>query len=183
MLTVVDLAFDGVRLITPRSWDDHRGSFTEMYNARDWSQVTNQALFVQDNVSVSSAQHTVRGLHYQLPPAAQGKLVRVLKGAIEDVVVDVRTASSTFGHILRVRLDDTSPTSLWIPEGFAHGFLTLQPDTHVFYKVTAFYDPAAERTMQALDPQFKLDWPQVIHRSAKDESAPLLTTFTNNDLF
>lgn len=183
MLRVDDLAFREVRLITPYVWGDDRGSFTETYNARDWFYATDGAVFVQDNVSISAQIHTVRGLHYQLPPSAQGKLVRVLKGAIEDVVVDMRRSSSTFGQALKVYLDDKSPTSLWIPQGFAHGFLTMQPDTHVFYKVTAFYDPHLERNLQALDPALKLGWPHSVHRSVKDEAAPCLSSFSPNDLF
>jgi dTDP-4-dehydrorhamnose 3,5-epimerase len=135
-------------LLTPRRFADDRGWFAETYNQRAVDEALGGAVgFVQDNHS-RSAKGVLRGLHYQLPPHAQGKLVRVLRGAILDVAVDVRRSSPTFGRSAAVELSEESGSQLWIPAGFAHGFLALADDTEVLYKTTDFWAPAAERSIR-----------------------------------
>ena len=150
----------GVLRVSPTLRTDARGSFMESWNAKTFADVTGiQTTFVQDNES-TSALGVVRGLHYQLPPFAQGKLVRVLSGAIHDVVVDLRRGSATFGNTFALVLDDKTPDQLWIPPGFAHGFMALENNTKVFYKATAFYNPESERAIRWDCEQLKINWPQ-----------------------
>lgn len=151
------LALPGIVLIEHQAFDDARGAFLESWNERDFAREGIAARFVQENVSFSR-RYVLRGLHYQLPQP-QGKLVRVLAGAIFDVVVDLRRASPTFGRSLAVSLDETRQCSLWVPEGFAHGFLALADDTCVQYKVTDFWARDAERTLAWNDPALGIDWP------------------------
>jgi dTDP-4-dehydrorhamnose 3,5-epimerase len=153
------LALDlpGVFLIEHQVFKDARGGFFESWNERDFALAGIEAHFVQENVSVSS-RHVLRGLHYQITHA-QGKLVRVLAGEIFDVVVDLRRSSPAFGRSLCVTLDALTPRSLWVPQGFAHGFLALADDTRVQYKVTDFWNREAERTLAWNDPALKLSWP------------------------
>jgi dTDP-4-dehydrorhamnose 3,5-epimerase len=169
-------------LLTPRRFADDRGWFAETYNQRAVDEALGGAVrFVQDNHS-RSAKGVLRGLHYQLPPHAQGKLVRVLRGAILDVAVDVRRSSPTFGRSVAVELSEASGSQLWIPAGFAHGFLALADDTEVFYKTTDFWAPAAERSIHWNDPDLGLPWPTGISPmlAAKDAAAP---TFANAEVF
>ena len=149
----------GLRLLRSRVHLDARGSFTETYNRRSLTGLGIDTEFVQDNESVSTATGTVRGLHLQVAPDGQGKLIRVLSGAIFDVAVDARPGSSTFGRWAGVELEAGDHQVFWIPDGFAHGFCTLTPDTVVAYKTTAFYAPAAERTVRFDDPELAIDWP------------------------
>jgi len=152
-------ALPEVRLVESRRFGDERGWFSETFNAADFAAAGIDAAFVQDNQSFSAAAGTVRGLHFQRPPHAQDKLVRVLRGAILDVVVDIRAGSPSFGHHVSVRLDAEKGQQLWVPAGFAHGFCTLEPDTEVFYKVTAFYSPADEGGVLWNDPDLGIAWP------------------------
>ncbi len=158
--TVKDLAIDGIKLITPTRFEDRRGYFSETFNKRSFCEAVGlEVRFVQDNDSLSRSVGTVRGLHLQMGPEAQAKLVRVIAGRALDVAVDLRTDGPSFGHHVTVELDAVSGNQLWIPEGFAHGFCTLEPDTVVAYKVTTHYDPAADRSLNWLDPELAIDWP------------------------
>ena len=149
----------GVALIESRRFADARGSFTVLWEERASEAVGLPTRFVQDNCSLSTGIGTVRGLHLQLPPHQQGKLVRVVAGCIVDVFVDLRPGSPTHGHHGMIELSAGDGRQLWIPPGFAHGFCTLEPDTEVFYKVDAAYMPAAERTLAWNDPALGIEWP------------------------
>jgi dTDP-4-dehydrorhamnose 3,5-epimerase len=151
------LALPGVVLIEHRVQEDARGAFLESWNARAFAAAGITAQFVQQNVS-SSRRWVLRGLHYQLPHQ-QGKLVRVLAGAIFDVVVDLRRSSAAFGRALALELDAVRPQSLWVPPGFAHGFLALADDTRVQYLVTDFWSRESEHTLAWDDPALALSWP------------------------
>jgi dTDP-4-dehydrorhamnose 3,5-epimerase len=153
----IPLALPGAALIEPTLYRDTRGAFFEAWNERNFAASGIEARFVQENVSVSR-RHVLRGLHYQVSQA-QGKLIRVLAGAVFDVIVDLRRSSPDFGRSLSVQLDAHEPRSLWVPPGFAHGFLALADDTHVQYKVTDFWVPQAERTLAWNDPALEIHWP------------------------
>ena len=147
-----------VQLIVPRRFGDGRGWFAETYKASDFAAAGIDFAFVQDNHSVSG-RGTVRGLHYQLRPHAQGKLVRVVKGRVWDVAVDVRRSSPTFGRWVGYELDADDGHVLWIPPGFAHGFIALEDDTHLTYKCTDEYHRDSERTILWDDPELAIEWP------------------------
>lgn len=159
-------ALSGVVLIEPQVFGDARGWFMESFNERRFHEglhrlgLPRPRPFVQDNHSLSH-QGVLRGLHYQLPPQAQGKLVRVLRGAVMDVAVDIRRGSPTFGQSVTVELSARNHRMLWIPEGFAHGFLALEDNTEFFYKTTAYYAPECERCLAWNDPALAIDWPAV----------------------
>ncbi len=157
-MKVLPTIFPEVLLIEPTVHADARGAFFESYNARAFGQATGLCPdFVQDNQSVSVA-NTVRGLHYQVGQP-QGKLVRAVKGAVFDVVVDMRRASPTFGKSLSVVLSDSNRRQLWIPPGFAHGFLTLGEGAECAYKITSYWSPVHERILLWNDPALGIDWP------------------------
>lgn len=147
----------GVFLIEHQVFEDARGSFFEGFNERSFAAAGIAARFVQENVSVSR-QHVLRGLHYQITQP-QGKLVRVLAGAIFDVLVDLRRSSPAFGRSLHVSLDARTRRSLWVPVGIAHGFVALAEDTQVKYQVTDFWNRDAERTLAWDDPALRIPWP------------------------
>ncbi len=149
----------GVVAVTPDRFGDDRGFFSETWNAARFAEAGIDAGFVQDNQSLSRDRGVIRGMHCQVGPNAQGKLVRCIKGAIWDVVVDARAASPTFGRWAAAELSAENWKQLWVPVGFLHGFCTLVPDTEVLYKVTAPYDRAAERGMVWNDPTIALPWP------------------------
>jgi dTDP-4-dehydrorhamnose 3,5-epimerase len=138
-MNIVETAIPAVKIITPRQFGDDRGFFSEVFSARDFSAIDPSSGFVQDNHSWSAKSGTVRGLHFQTPPFAQGKLVRVTRGRILDIAVDIRKSSPTFGRHVAVELSAENWSQLWIPPGFAHGFSTLEDNCEVLYKVTAFY--------------------------------------------
>jgi dTDP-4-dehydrorhamnose 3,5-epimerase len=151
-------ALDGLVLLRPRIFADARGRFHETFNERRFQEITGLDLhFVQDNESVS-ARNVLRGLHFQVAPFAQGKLVSVARGAVLDVCVDIRPHSPTAGHHFKVRLDEQHREMLWIPPGFAHGFVALEDETLFTYKCTAYYHPEAERTIRWNDPDLAIDW-------------------------
>ena len=157
LVTTTELA--GVLLLKPQLLGDERGFFMESYNRRRFAEATGvDQDFVQDNHSRSSGG-VLRGLHYQVPPVAQGKLVRVVAGEIFDVAVDIRRSSPTFGRWVGVRLSAENRRQLWIPQGFEHGFLTLSDSAEVLYKTTDYYDPACERSISWSDPDIAIDWP------------------------
>lgn len=158
-MNVERLAIEGVLLLTPRRFGDERGYFEETYNAETLRDAAGlDAQFVQDNQSLSRAAGTVRGLHFQTPPHAQAKLVRVARGAIFDVAVDLRSASPTFGRWVGAELSDENGAQLFVPRGFAHGFATLTPDTLVCYKVDAFYSREADGGVRYDDSDIAIDW-------------------------
>lgn len=156
-MRVQPLALAGVVLLEHQRFEDPRGAFFESWNERDFAAAGIEARFVQENLSTSKAL-VLRGLHYQIPHA-QGKLVRVLAGAIFDVVVDLKRSSPTFGRSLSVSLDATRAQSLWVPPGYAHGFLSLADDTRVQYKVTDFWSRESEHTLAWNDPALAIRWP------------------------
>jgi len=171
--------------IVPKRFGDDRGWFSETFRSDVLTEVGIDIGFVQDNESFSATQGTLRGLHYQLPPFAQDKLVRVLRGSILDVAVDIRRDSPTFGRHVTRQLTSESGNQLLVPAGFAHGFLTLVPDVQVAYKVSAPYSPDTERAIRWDDPEIAITWPDVAGGapvlSDKDAIAPLLAA--QPDLF
>jgi dTDP-4-dehydrorhamnose 3,5-epimerase len=158
-MDVKHLSLPGLTLLKPRKFADSRGHFVETYNERTFEQAGITIRFVQDNQSFSAARGTVRALHFQLPPAPQTKLVRVLQGSIFDVGVDLRIGSPTYGRWEGVRLDAEGGEQLLVPRGCAHGFCTLEPSTVVAYKVDAFYAPASDSGLIWNDPDLAVDWP------------------------
>ncbi len=158
-MIVRSLDLPEVKLIEPRIHRDARGFFMETYNARAYREAGIAADFVQDNHSLSVAVGTVRGLHFQAPPHAQGKLVRVVRGRIFDVAVDIRHGSPTFGRWTGAELSADNGHQLWVPVGFAHGFCTLEPETEVVYKVTDYYAPEADFGLAWDDPELAIPWP------------------------
>jgi dTDP-4-dehydrorhamnose 3,5-epimerase len=172
-------AVDGPALILPRMIGDSRGYFMEAFKA-DWFRTTiADVAFVQDNQSLSASAGTIRGLHYQTAPFGQGKLVRCIKGAIFDVAVDIRPGSPTFGRWVGETLTAEHGEQLWVPEGFAHGFCTLEPDTVVFYKVTNPYSREHDFGLAFDDPEIGIDWPVAPAQailSDKDKVQPALST-------
>lgn len=158
-MKVERLAIPEVLLLTPPRFPDGRGFFSETWSQRRYAELGIPGPFVQDNHSLSAQRGVVRGLHLQTEPSAQGKLVRVVRGAIWDVAVDVRHGSPTFGQHAAAVLSAENWQQLWIPGGFLHGFCTLQPDTEVIYKVTAPYDKPAERGVIWNDPDLAVPWP------------------------
>jgi dTDP-4-dehydrorhamnose 3,5-epimerase len=161
----------------PATFMDERGWFSESFNARNFAAIGIQEEFVQDNHSYSEKQGTVRGMHYQLPPNAQAKLIRALRGSVLSIAVDIRRSSPAFGQHVAVKLDARAGNQLYIPAGFAHGFCTLEPQVEVLYKASAFYAPASERGINWKDPRLKLPWPvegKNAVLSPKDVQAPML---------
>lgn len=148
-----------VCLISPKRFYDERGYFSEVYSEAAFREIGIETRFVQDNQSFSRDKGVVRGLHFQIPPFAQAKLIRVLRGSIFDVVVDLRPESPSFGRSISAILSAEDGTQLFVPEGFAHGLCTLEPDTEIFYKVTAPYAPDCDRGLLWHDPYLEIDWP------------------------
>ena len=169
------LAIEDVLLVTPPRFGDDRGYFSETYSAPKLAAAGVTLAFVQDNQSLSRQTGTVRGLHCQVGPHVQGKLVRVLRGSIWDVAVDARPGSPTFGQHAAATLSAENGSQLWVPPGFLHGFCTLEPDTEVAYKVTDIYDRASERGVAWDDPTLALPWPVAAEAallSGKDQVLP-----------
>lgn len=158
-MKVERLEIPDVLLIVPQRFADARGHFSETYNLQRMVEIGIDRPFVQDNQSLSRAERTLRGLHCQVAPAAQGKLVRVVRGAVWDVVVDIRKGSPSFGRWVAATLTESNGEQLWVPEGFLHGFLTLVQDTEIFYKVTVGYSPSDERGVIWNDPTLNIPWP------------------------
>ena len=177
VLEVRETGLPGVVEIIPRRFGDDRGFFSETWNAASMAEAGLHYAFVQDNHSMSAAKGVLRGLHFQRPPAAQDKLVRVSKGSIFDVAVDIRRGSETFGKWVGVTLSAASWNQLLVPRGFAHGFVTLEENCEVQYKVTAPYSPEYEQSIRWDDPDIAIAWPirEGITLSAKDGAAPVLS--------
>ncbi len=182
-MRVIDQAIPGVRLVVPLRHGDARGWFSETYRADVLAQAGIADAFIQDNQSFSAPEGTVRGLHFQAPPQAQGKLVRVIAGAILDVAVDLRRGSPTYGRHVAVRLDANEGHQLYVPVGFAHGFCTLAPDTMVAYKVSGgLYSPTHDGAIAFDDPDLAIAWPVTrasAQLSAKDAAAPGFAAFAS----
>lgn len=179
-LEVVPLRIPDVKLVTPARFGDDRGYFSETYNRQRFVDAGIEADFVQDNHSLSAARGTVRGLHFQAPPFAQAKLVRVLRGAVMDVAVDVRPGSPTYGEWVSAELSAENGVQIFVPRGFLHGFATLQPDTEVAYKVDGYYSKACDGSVFWNDPDLGIDWgidPAEAKLSEKDASAQRFAEF------
>ncbi len=170
-------SISGPMLLRPKRIEDLRGFFSETYNERLFRDALGDVRFVQDNQSLSTQAGTIRGLHFQSPPAEQGKLVRVLRGAVFDVAVDIRRGSPTYGKFVSAILSAENWTQLWVPAGFAHGFCTLEPDSEVLYKVTAHYSRGHDFGLAWDDPALDIPWPVAPGRailSDKDRAHPTL---------
>lgn len=167
-----------VKLITPRHIGDERGYFAETFRADLFAQHCGEVTFVQDNESLSAKAGTIRGLHFQSNPHAQGKLVRCTAGALFDVSVDIRQGSPTFGQWVGEILTPENGKQLWVPPGFAHGFCSLKPDTVICYKVTDYYSAECDKGLAWDDPAIAIAWPDLADAetlSAKDRKQPLLS--------
>jgi dTDP-4-dehydrorhamnose 3,5-epimerase len=178
-MQVIETLIPAVKLIRPARHVDHRGFFAETFSRRTLAEAGIDHDWVQDNHSLSRAKGTVRGLHFQVPPFAQAKLVRVVKGAVLDVAVDLRHGSPSYGCHVAAVLDAESGDALYIPEGFAHGFCTLEPDTEVAYKVSEYYALTHDRGVRWNDRQLAIDWPACADAallSARDRALPLFST-------
>ncbi|MDE1713175.1 dTDP-4-dehydrorhamnose 3,5-epimerase (plasmid) [Chromobacterium amazonense] len=177
-MNIINTAISDVKIIEPTIYGDERGFFFESFNQKKFEKAIGYSVdFVQDNHSRSS-KGVLRGLHYQLDPHAQGKLVRVVVGAVFDVAVDIRPQSPTFGHWVAAELSADNKRQMWIPAGFAHGFLTLSDNTEFLYKTTDYWFKDLERTIAWNDPTLAIDWPlqQPPALSPKDQEAPLFTS-------
>lgn len=157
-MNIIKPEIEGLLIITPRVFEDERGAFMESFNKQKFNEAVGREVnFVQDNQSVSK-KGVLRGLHFQSPPFAQGKLVRVIKGAVIDVAVDIRKNSPTYGDYVAVELTAKNNEQFWIPEGFAHGFVALEDETTFLYKCTNYYAPQSEGTLLWNDPTLNIDW-------------------------
>lgn len=176
-IEIQTLKIPDVKIIKPKKFGDHRGFFSEVYNKSRLKAYDIKIDFIQDNHSLSVEQGTLRGLHFQTPPFAQDKLVRVVRGSIYDVAVDIRRSSPTFGEYVAATLTATDWNQILVTKGFAHGFITLEPNTEVIYKVSADYSPINDKGIAWNDPSIGIDWPfeeSKIILSEKDEKHPLL---------
>ena len=177
-MDVTALEIPDVKLIKPKIFRDERGFFSETYSKPALKAAGLDVEFVQDNHSLSRERGVVRGLHFQIPPRAQDKLVRVVRGSIFDVAVDLRRGSPTFGRHVAVVLSAENWCQLWVPKGFAHGFCTLEPNTEVLYKVTDLYAPECDKGIAWNDPALGIAWPIAPHAaivSDKDRKHPRLS--------
>ena len=177
MLEVRPLGLAGLLELRPARLDDERGSFSETWSERLFAEAGIHLHFVQDNHSLSREAGVLRGLHFQAPPLAQDKLVRVTRGSVFDVAVDIRPGSPTYRHWAGLRLSAAEWNQLLVPKGFAHGFLALEPDCEVQYKVSAPYSREHDRAIRFDDPALGIDWPMAstaLILSGKDRAAPLL---------
>ncbi len=175
------MAHSPVRLISPKRFEDARGWFTETYNQTTFAQLGMTCNFVQDNHSLSVHAFTVRGLHFQTPSRGQDKLVRCIRGRIFDVAVDIRKGSPTYGRWVGAELSEENGSQLFIPIGFAHGFMTLEPDCEVVYKCSNTYSPQHDGGIRWDDPALAIDWPSPstanCELSDKDKVQPMLAEF------
>lgn len=175
----VSIAHERALLVTPDRYEDHRGFFSETFNQRRYNALGIDADFVQDNQSVSIYKGTIRGLHYQSPPNAQAKLVRCGQGSVFDVVVDIRGDSPNYGRWEGFELSAENGCQLFVPEGFAHGFVTLQANSEIVYKCTGYYESSSEGALRWDDPDLNISWPissePII--SEKDASAAFFKDF------
>ncbi len=170
-------SISGLKKITPARFGDSRGYFSEVFKREWFRENVADVEFVQDNESLSAQAGTVRGLHFQTEPFAQGKLVRCIRGRLLDAAVDIRKGSPTFGQWTSIELSSDNGEQLWIPAGFAHGFITLVHDTVISYKVTAAYSSTHDRGVKWDDPAIGINWPKMENYvlSEKDAKQPLLS--------
>jgi len=183
-MQLIETRIPEVKLLLPKQFKDPRGFFSEVYSRKAFAEAGIRSEFVQDNHSLSAEQGVVRGLHYQIPPMAQDKLIRVVRGSILDVAVDIRRGSATFGKHVTAVLSDENWQQMFVPAGFAHGFVTLEPNTEVLYKVSSYYSPTHERGIRWNDPALGIDWgidPTRAILSEKDRVYPVLASAA--DLF
>lgn len=176
-MQIRELDIPGVRLLSPKRFSDDRGWFSESYNQKTLAQFDIHWQFVQDNHSYSKHAGTIRGFHFQAPPHAQDKLVRCVRGSIVDIAVDLRAGSPTYAKWVAAELSAENGEQLFLPVGFAHAFVTLEPDTEVLYKVTSFYAPQTDGGVRWDDPTIAFPWklpPGAPHLSAKDAKLPWL---------
>ena len=167
-------------VLKPQRFFDERGFFSETWNRRQFAQMGVDADFVQDNHSFSRSENTVRGLHFQAPPYAQGKLMRVVRGAVFDVAVDIRKGSPSYGKWMGELLSAENGVQLYVPPGYLHAFITREPNTEVLYKCTNYYAPQAEGSIRYDDPDIAIDWniePEDAVLSAKDAVAGAFASF------
>jgi dTDP-4-dehydrorhamnose 3,5-epimerase len=185
-MKITPLALDGIMLLEGPVFEDARGAFIETWREDRFGQASMAIHWHQDNLSKSRYKGTIRGLHWQMPPFAQAKLVRVIEGRILDVVVDIRRESASFGQAIGVALSGDVNQALLVPAGFAHGFCTLADKTIVTYKTSAVYDPASERSLRWDSPDLNIAWPvntQDAIISEKDRLAPVWAELAQEDLF
>jgi dTDP-4-dehydrorhamnose 3,5-epimerase len=171
------LAIPGPVEVVARKIADERGYFSEIFRRSEFEERVGPAQFVQENQSLSARAGTIRGLHFQINPAAQGKLVRCLAGRLFDVAVDLRSGSATYGQWIAAVLSAVDINQLWVPPGFAHGFCTLEPDSIISYRVTEYYSPEHDKGVAWDDPDIAIAWPEVANSetlSAKDRMQPSL---------
>lgn len=176
-MKVFETEISDVKVISPFRFGDDRGWFEEIYRQDVLAMAGIRDVFVQDNASFSISRGTIRGLHFQTPPSAQAKLIRVFTGSILDVAVDLRSSSTTYGRHVTVEIDAKSGRMVYIPSGFAHGFCTLEANTLVSYKVSSPYDSRCDRSLAWNDPALGIEWPVAVSDailSAKDRVAPKL---------
>jgi dTDP-4-dehydrorhamnose 3,5-epimerase len=180
-MNIIETGLDGVLLLEPQTYWDNRGYFMESYNAERWAKLGLKFEFVQENHSFSKQAGTIRGMHYQLNPKSQTKLVSVGSGAVYDVVVDMRHTSPDYGGWTAVILSAENQRQLLVPKGFAHGFCTLTDNVHLYYKVDAPFAPALDRGFLWSDPALGIDWPTTnVILSEKDMLHPTLANCENN---
>jgi len=174
-MNVINTEIDGLLIIEPKVFSDERGWFSETYNKKKLLDLGVNIDFLQDNHSLSKQKGVLRGLHFQIQPYPQTKLVRCTKGKIWDVAVDLRKSSSTYLKWFAIELSESNHKMLLIPQGFAHGFLTLEENSEVQYKVDNLYNPSSDRSIYYNDPKLYIDWPlKKVILSDKDKNAPLL---------
>jgi dTDP-4-dehydrorhamnose 3,5-epimerase len=185
-MKTIRTALPEVLVVEPGIHTDQRGFFSETYNEKVFDAAGISGPFVQDNHAYSRSCGTLRGLHFQKPDMAQGKLVRVIRGSIFDVAVDIRVGSPRFGKVASAVLNSRNRQQFWVPVGFAHGYLTLEPDTEVVYKVTEFYSAQNDAGIAWNDPQVAIDWPKIEtgpYLSEKDQLLPPLAQISTGFAF
>ena len=176
-MEIRDFEIEGVFEIVPRKMEDERGYFSEIFKSNVFAERVPGIQFVQDNQSLSVKPGTIRGIHFQTHPAAQGKLVRCLAGKLLDVAVDLRTGSPTFGRWISVELSPELNNQLWVPVGFGHAFCSLEPNTVISYRVTSYYSPENDKGVAWDDPDIAVKWPDIADAdtlSGKDRQQPRL---------
>jgi dTDP-4-dehydrorhamnose 3,5-epimerase len=176
-MDIVKFDIPDVKLIRAKRFEDVRGHFSETWSDRAFRAEIANVTFVQDNQSMSASKGTLRGLHFQKPPFAQGKLIRVVRGSILDVAVDIRKGSPAYGQHVAVKIDATEGSQLWVPAGFLHGFCTLEDETEVLYKATSYFSSGHDAGVCWNDPELAINWPvdaATVVLSEKDQRLPRL---------
>lgn len=185
-LVVTETKLTDVKIVEPAVFGDHRGFFTESYSEKDFKEAGIEANFIQDNHSLSAQPGVLRGLHFQKGTSAQTKLIRVVTGAVLDVIVDIRKGSPTYGQWEGYILSEYNHRQLLVPKGYAHGFMTLTPDVNFLYKCDNYYDAEADGGIAFNDPDLNIQWPMAIDKaitSEKDQNHPTLKEFEAENPF